>query len=159
MEYNTTTEYLMCGVFYMKKLKKIFTLLLTLPLICLCFVGCSKNKEISLTNDNIKDYVIFNYSYVNENASTSNSDFYIFTIETTKKMENVKFENVKFTFNLIKKFSSSQYKYGNVEVNLDYNGFSKFSFKVYSEDNSFNNFKDYIKFEITEVTGSVIVKN
>lgn len=153
MEYNTTTEYFICEVLYMKKLK-IFTLLLILPLICLCFVGCSKNKGISLTNDNIENYVVFNYSYANDDTSTS---CYIFTIETTKKIENIKFENVKFTFNLINK--DTQSKYGNVEVNLDYNGVSKFSFKVVPGSNALDNFKDNIKFEIIEVTGSVIVKN
>jgi len=142
----------------MKKLKKIFTLLLIFPLITLCFVGCSKNKEISLTSDNIRDYIIFNYSFVNENTTTSTSSSYIFTIETTKKQENFKFKNVQFIFNLKTTGGSYPAKYGNVVVDLDYNGVSKFSFHVYTNSN-LGDIKNNIEFEITEITGIVIENN
>ena len=77
----------------MKRIKKLFTLLLILPLISLCLVGC-RNKEttIALTKENIRDYMVVNYTFEIAYSDSAMNNCIIFTIETTKRQKNLIFD-------------------------------------------------------------------
>lgn len=128
----------------MKRLRQLFAILIILPIISMCFVGCSKQKEITLTNENIKDYIVFNYTFERENPSSSS---YILEVETTQRKKNTEFKNCEFTFTHNNKSK---------KVVVDFEGKSKFAFTFSPDDLIYN--EDF-EFTITEVIGTVIQSN
>ena len=143
----------------MKRFKKLFILLMILPIFSICFIGCSKNKEVTLTNENISDYIIFNYTY-DDVGSIDNRCPFIFTIETTKKYENITFNDCKFTFSFLEISDSYTVGYTTIsqpqEIHVNYNGESKFSFYANIQANKLDDFAKNFEFKITDVSGTVI---
>ena len=151
----------------MKRIKKLFTLLLILPLISLCLVGC-RNKEttIALTKENIRDYMVVNYTFEIAYSDSAMNNCIIFTIETTKRQKNLIFENCEFKFSIIEDNShvsnaSEKYKILSEPklIQVDYSGVSKFSCYTYFQTNQLKEFDKNLIFEFTEVSGSVIINS
>ena len=133
----------------MNKLKKILYLLLIIPLLSVCLVGCGK-KKIELTNENINDYLVVNYEI---SYDPNNSYNYLLTIETQKKVKNIEFENCEILCEILNYNNNKSLVIPRSVI--DYNGYMKCSVHLYTGNQQIDTVG--AKLTLSAVKGYVLV--